>query len=77
MSDPFSLARFSTRVQPRVLTEISGHPAQEALGATDAIKLHSCITLFTRVAPEAAVFRQVIDQYFEGIRDGATEALLG
>jgi uncharacterized protein (DUF1810 family) len=43
----------------------------------DAIKLRSSMTLFHRAAPDEAVFRQVLDRFYDGIPDPATDALLG
>jgi uncharacterized protein (DUF1810 family) len=35
------------------------------------------MTLFQRAAPSEQVFRQVLEQYFQGLPDPATEQLLG
>jgi len=50
--------------------------AREILGEVDAIKLRSSMTLFARAAPEESAFQQVLDRYFGGEADAATEALL-
>ncbi len=60
----------------RILTELTGPSAQEIFGGTDAMKLRSSMTLFVRAAPEQAVFQQVLDQYFGGEADAATDRLL-
>lgn len=60
----------------RILTELSGRTARELLGATDAMKLRSCMTLFARVAHDDAPFQRVLDAYFDGVGDAATERLL-
>jgi uncharacterized protein (DUF1810 family) len=60
----------------RILTEGSGRTAQDIFGGTDAMKLRSSMTLFARAAPEQPVFRQVLDQYFGGQADEATDRLL-
>jgi uncharacterized protein (DUF1810 family) len=54
-----------------------GLSAQAILGATDALKLRSCATLFAAVASEEPVFAQVLDQYYAGEPDERTLALLG
>lgn len=59
-----------------VLVAARGLSAQQIFGAVDAIKLRSSMTLFARAAPEENLFRQVLDDYFEGVPDAATEALL-
>ena len=53
-----------------------GLSAQAIFGATDAMKLRSCATLFAAVAPEEPVFQQVLDQYYAGAPDERTLALL-
>ncbi|MBA2314333.1 MAG: DUF1810 family protein, partial [Chloroflexi bacterium] len=55
---------------------ISGRTADDILGATDAKKLRSCMTLFRRAAPHEPVFGQVLDRYYGGIPDEATDARL-
>ncbi|HMI82297.1 MAG TPA: DUF1810 domain-containing protein [Solirubrobacterales bacterium] len=46
--------------------------AQEILGAIDAIKLRSSMTLFARADPGEPVFAQVLERYFDGEADEAT-----
>jgi uncharacterized protein (DUF1810 family) len=50
--------------------------ASEVFGELDAQKLHSSMTLFLRAARDEPVFRQVLDRYFAGLTDPATEARL-
>jgi len=50
--------------------------ADEILGSIDAVKLRSSMTLFQRAAPDEPVFGQVLDRYFGGVADPATERLL-
>jgi uncharacterized protein (DUF1810 family) len=47
--------------------------AEQIFGGIDAQKLRSSMTLFLHADPAAPVFRQVLDQYFGGIGDPATE----
>ena len=56
-----------------ILTEATGRTAEDIFGATDAMKLRSSITLFARVAPDDAPFQQVLNDYFDGLGDAATE----
>jgi len=56
-----------------ILTEVSGRTAEQILGEVDAMKLRSSVTLFLHAAPGEPVFRHVLDQYFDGIPDSATE----
>ena len=52
---------------------LSGRTAEQIFGGIDALKLRSSVTLFLRAAPDQPVFRQVLDQYFGGKPDPATE----
>jgi uncharacterized protein (DUF1810 family) len=50
--------------------------AEAIFGSTDAKKLRSSMTLFSRAASEEPVFQQVLDRYFGGAADAATDARL-
>ena len=52
-----------------------GRSADEVLGV-DAVKLRSSMTLFHRADPTAAVFSGVIDRFYGGEPDAATDARL-
>ncbi len=56
-----------------ILTGVPGRTAEQIFGGVDAQKLRSSMTLFTHAAPGEPVFRQVLDQYFGGVPDSATE----
>jgi uncharacterized protein (DUF1810 family) len=56
-----------------ILTGWPGRTAEQIFGELDAQKLHSSMTLFSLAAPGEAVFRQVLDHYFGGVPDSATE----
>jgi len=64
---------------PRLLectNALTGHheaAASDVLGAVDAKKLRSSMTLFARAAPHEPVFVEVLDQWFEGRPDAETE----
>jgi uncharacterized protein (DUF1810 family) len=60
----------------RVLTELTGRTAEEIFGTIDAMKLRSSMTLFSRAAPDNALFRHVLNDYFGGVTDEATESRL-
>ncbi len=60
----------------QILTELSGLSAADVFGSTDAMKLRSSMTLFARAAPDEALFQRVLDQYFDGLADPATESRL-
>jgi uncharacterized protein (DUF1810 family) len=47
--------------------------AERIFGGVDARKLHSSMTLFLRAAPDEALFQQVLDHYFGGRADPATD----
>ena len=56
-----------------ILANLEGRSAEQIFGDLDAQKLRSSMTLFMHVAPGEPVFRQVLDQYFGGVPDPATE----
>ncbi len=56
---------------------VTGWTADEIFGSVDAKKLRSSMTLFQRAAPGESLFGQVLDRYYDGIADGATDSLLG
>lgn len=55
---------------------IQGRSAEEIFGPVDAMKLRSSMTLFRRAAPGEPVFARVLQRYFGGVDDPATERLL-
>ena len=58
------------------VASLEGRSAVEVFGSVDARKLHSSMTLFRRAAPDESVFGDVLDRYFDGLPDPATEQLL-
>jgi uncharacterized protein (DUF1810 family) len=56
----------------QALTELTDTDAVKILGATDAQKLSSSMTLFALADPDERVFRDVLDQYFGGALDEGT-----
>jgi uncharacterized protein (DUF1810 family) len=60
-----------------IVLETRGRTAEEIFGSIDAMKLRSCMTLFQRAAPDETTFAQVLDRYYGGAADEATDALLG
>ena len=60
----------------RIVAGLEGRSAREVFGGIDAMKLRSSMTLFVRADPENTVFRRVIDSYFGGVPDDATDRLL-
>ena len=67
---------------PRLLECIDAlraHPGATAgsmLGGIDAMKFHSCLTLFARAAPDAAPFADGLQRFYGGRPDPNTDALL-
>lgn len=55
-----------------VLAGLATTDATEVLGAVDALKLRSAMTLFARADPREPVFQDVLDHYFGGEQDPAT-----
>jgi uncharacterized protein (DUF1810 family) len=56
---------------------VQGRTADQIFGPLDAMKVRSCMTLFHRAAPDEPLFRRVLDRYYGGVADGATDRLLG
>jgi uncharacterized protein (DUF1810 family) len=50
--------------------------AEALLGGIDAQKLRSSMTLFVRAAPEEPLFQRVLDRWYGGAPDPATDRLL-
>jgi uncharacterized protein (DUF1810 family) len=59
-----------------VLLPHAARGAERVLGAVDALKLRSSLTLFERVAPQQAIFDRLLADFYAGERDPATLALL-
>jgi uncharacterized protein (DUF1810 family) len=55
---------------------ITGRMADAIFGPLDAMKVRSCTTLFHRAAPDDPLFTRVLDRYFGGVADEATDGLL-
>lgn len=53
-----------------------GRTAREIFGMVDAMKLRSCATLFHRAALNEPLFGELLDRYYGGIADEATDARL-
>ncbi len=56
-----------------ILAGLPDRTAEQIFGEVDALKLRSSMTLFMRAAPGEPVFGQVLDRYFGGETDSATE----
>jgi len=54
----------------------SGRTAEEIFGSLDAMKVRSSMTLFHRAAPDEVPFQGVMERFYAGVADGATESLL-
>jgi uncharacterized protein (DUF1810 family) len=59
----------------RILLATSAKTPSDIFGF-DAVKLRSSMTLFMMAAPHEAVFREVVDKYFQGAPDQETLARL-
>jgi uncharacterized protein (DUF1810 family) len=51
----------------------AGTPPAAILGEIDAIKLRSSMTLFARADPNEPIFGEVLDAFYDGLPDPATE----
>jgi uncharacterized protein (DUF1810 family) len=55
---------------------VQGKAVLQIFGTPDDLKLRSCMTLFSQVAPDEPLFGQALDKYFGGRADDRTIALL-
>ncbi|HZU39571.1 MAG TPA: DUF1810 domain-containing protein [Solirubrobacteraceae bacterium] len=60
----------------RALIDLDERRAADIFGPLDAMKLRSSMTLFARADPGEPAFQRVLDRYFDGEADPATERLL-
>jgi uncharacterized protein (DUF1810 family) len=58
------------------LVHLEGRSADQVFGSIDAQKLRSSMTLFLRADPAEQAFQQVLDRYFGGLPDTATDRLI-
>jgi uncharacterized protein (DUF1810 family) len=61
----------------QALLQISDHDPADVLGAIDALKLRSSMTLFARADPQEALFTGVLEHWYGGRPDEATDRILG
>ena len=54
----------------------TGDPGR-VFGYPDALKLRSCMTLFSAASDGPSVFDKVLEKYYGGVRDHATDDRLG
>ena len=59
-----------------VVLAAEGRDADEIFGSIDARKLRSSMTLFHRAAPDEPLFSAVLDRFFAGRADDATDERL-
>ncbi|MCC6174308.1 MAG: DUF1810 domain-containing protein [Chloroflexi bacterium] len=59
-----------------LVAQAQARSAEQIFGSIDAQKLQSSMTLFLRAAPDEASFKEVLDQYFGGKADAATDRRL-
>ncbi len=59
-----------------VVAHRAGQAAEQIFGRIDAQKLRSSMTLFLRASPGEPIFQQVLDRYFDGLPDAATDQLV-
>lgn len=61
----------------KALMSLETSNATEIFGYPDDMKLKSCMTLFSAVAPQINIFEKVVEKFFAGERDEKTLDLLG
>jgi uncharacterized protein (DUF1810 family) len=60
----------------QALVSLPDRDPEAVLGGIDALKLRSSMTLFLRAAPDEPIFAEVLDHYYGGVPDDATDRLL-
>ena len=60
----------------KALMSLDSSNPSEVMGYPDDLKLKSCMTLFSIVAPEIDVFGKVLDKFYSGKKDEKTVELL-
>jgi uncharacterized protein (DUF1810 family) len=75
LADPVLGARL--RECAGLLLATDARTADEILGGVDAMKVRSSMTLFLRAAPDEPLFSRVLDRFYAGVADEATDRLLG
>ena len=75
LDDPVLGARL--RECAGIVLGTEGRTASDIFGSLDAMKVRSCMTLFHRAAPDEPVFGQMLDRFYDGVADEATDARLG
>lgn len=58
------------------LLAVTGRTAEQILGPVDAMKVRSSMTLFHRADPDEPLFAQVVERYYGGLADPATDERL-
>lgn len=61
----------------RLVVEVKGQTILKIFGSPDNLKFRSSMTLFSRAAPENAVFQDALKKYFAGDADPVTLEMLG
>jgi uncharacterized protein (DUF1810 family) len=64
------------RQSAEAVLAVPDRTAEQVLGGIDAQKLRSSMTLFLRAAPGEDLFRRVLERFFDGVEDPATDRLL-
>jgi uncharacterized protein (DUF1810 family) len=59
-----------------IVLAVKGRSAGEIFGALDAMKVRSSMTLFHRAAPDEPEFRLVLERFYGGVPDPATDGRL-
>jgi uncharacterized protein (DUF1810 family) len=60
----------------KALLTIEGKSASDIFGYPDDLKLHSSMTLFSKVENADSVFNEVLKKYFKGVLDQGTLQIL-
>ena len=58
------------------LLNLESNDATDVMGYPDDLKLRSCMTLFSEIAPEIQTFQKVLNKFYSGNKDQKTLELL-
>jgi uncharacterized protein (DUF1810 family) len=56
----------------KLVLATEGRSIHQVLGSPDDLKFHSCMTLFSRAAPDEPLFRDALAKFFGGALDDQT-----
>ncbi len=56
----------------QLVMDVEGRSAEQIFGHPDCLKFRSCMTLFAHADPDARIFRDALEKYYDGAADPLT-----